>query len=90
VDALDDVSNAATKAALSVAQDILMNMLTGSHLSSAKAAELEGFNWSRDKTEQFIWSIHITVTKQLDTFADKRMKILYALINSQRDGTGLG
>jgi len=51
VDALDDVSNAAAKAALSVAQDILMKMLTGSHLSrSAKAAALEGFNGSRDKT----------------------------------------
>src|SRR5882724_3987370 len=29
--------------------------------------------------EQFIQSIHITITMQLDAFTDKRMKILYTL-----------
>jgi len=68
------------KAVSAIVQAILMIMLTGSHLSrSARAAEPERFDGSRDKAEQFIQSIHIAVTMQLDTFADERMKILYAL-----------
>jgi len=35
--------------------------------------------WSRDEGKQFIQSICITVTMQLNTFVDKRMKILYVL-----------
>src|SRR5882672_756275 len=56
-----------------------MNMLMGNHSPrGARAAKLESFNGSRDKTEQFIQSVCI-VTMQLDTFMDERMKILYAL-----------
>src|SRR5882672_5525456 len=55
-------------------------MPTMSHSSrGAKAAEPETFDGSRDKAEQFVQSVHITVTMQLDTFSDERMKILYAL-----------
>jgi len=48
-------------------------------LRSTKVAKLESFDGNRDKTEQFIPSIHIAVTMQLDMFKDERMKILYAL-----------
>jgi len=41
-------------------------------------AKPESFNRSRDKAEQFIQSVHITIMMQLDMFEDKRMKILYA------------
>ena len=67
-------------AALAIAQAILMNMLTRSHSSrGARAAELESFDGSRDKAEQFVQSIHIAAMMQLNTFMDKKMKILYAL-----------
>jgi len=42
-------------------------------------ADPEAFDRSRGKTEQFIRSVCITVTMQIDAFADERMKILYAL-----------
>jgi len=52
----------------------------GSHPSrSDKVAKPESFIGSRDKPEQFIQSVHITITMQLDMFEDERMKILYAL-----------
>src|SRR5882672_905270 len=55
-------------------------MPTTSHSSrGAKAAEPETFDGSRDKAEQFVRSICIAITMQLDTFSDERMKILYAL-----------
>src|SRR5882672_5423533 len=55
-------------------------MPTMSHSSrGAKAAEPETFDGSRDKAEQFVQSVCIAVTMQLDTFSDERMKILYAL-----------
>jgi len=55
-------------------------MLTGSHLSRGiNVADPECFDGSRDKAEQFVQSIHIAITMQLDTFTDERMKILYAL-----------
>src|SRR5882672_4851455 len=80
MDAQTDVSDAAAKAALAVAQAILSNMPTMSHSPrGAKAAEPETFNRSRDKAEQFIRAVRIAVTMQLDTFSDERMKILYAL-----------
>jgi len=78
LEAQSDITNAATKAASSVAQVILTNMpaTMGSHsLRSAKADEVESFDRNRDKTEQFVQSIHIAVTMQLNTFEDKRMKI---------------
>src|SRR5882672_8838038 len=57
-----------------------MNMPTGSHLlRGASAAEPESFDGSRDKEEQLIQSVHITIMMQLNMFADERMKILYAL-----------
>jgi len=63
----------------------------GSHSPrGARAAELESFDGSRDKAEQFVQSIHIAITMQLDTFVDERMKILYALsFYAWRDGAGL-
>src|SRR5882724_12456447 len=71
--------DAAAKAASAVVQAILTNMPTGSHSPrGVKAADPEYFNGSRDKAEQFIQSIHIAITMQLHTFADERMKILYA------------
>ena len=42
-------------------------------------AKLESFDGNRDKNEQFIQSVHITVMMQPDMFKDERMKILYAL-----------
>jgi len=72
--------DAVAKAALAIAQAILMNMPTRSHLSrGAREAELESFDGSRDKAKQFVQSIHIAITMQLDMFTDERMKILYAL-----------
>src|SRR5882672_3828 len=80
MDAQTDVSDAAAKATLAIAQAILLNMPMTSHPPrGAKAAELETFDGSRDKEEQFVQSVRIAVTMQLDTFSDERMKILYAL-----------
>src|SRR5712664_3381492 len=80
MDAQTDVSDAAAKAASAVVQAILLNVPTPSHSPrGAKAAKPETFDRSRDKAEQFVRSIHIAVTMQLDTFSDERMKILYAL-----------
>ena len=53
---------------------------------SAKAANPKPFNENRDQTEEFVRAIQITVTMQADTFADERMKILYAL-SFMRRGT---
>jgi len=40
---------------------------------------VERFDVSKDKAEQFVQSICIAVTMQLNTFTNKRMKILDAL-----------
>ena len=48
-------------------------------MRNAKATDLEAFEGSRGQTEQFVRSIYIAVTMQINAFADKRMKILYAL-----------
>jgi len=82
LEAQGDVTDAATKAVLSIAQAILTNMLamTGSCLSrNARAAKMEIFYGSRDKAKKFFQSDHITTMMQLDIFKDERMKILYAL-----------
>ena len=82
LEAQGDVTNAAAKAMSSIAQAILTNMpaMMGSHsLRNARAAKLESFDRSRDKSKQLIQSICIVVMMQLDTLEDKRMKILYAL-----------
>ena len=52
-----------------------------SHTSTrnAKAADPEPFDGNRDKTEEFVRAVRIVVTMQADTFADKRMRILYTL-----------
>ena len=52
-----------------------------SHTSTrnAKAADPEPFDRNRDKTEEFMRAVRIAVTMQADTFADERMRILYAL-----------
>jgi len=55
IEAQTNVSDAVAKATSTVAQAILMNMPTGSHLSrGARAAVLEIFDGSRDKAEQFV------------------------------------
>ena len=48
-------------------------------IRNAKATDPEPFNGNQDKTKEFVRAIRITVTMQADTFADERMKILYAL-----------
>ena len=56
-----DVTDAAMKATLAVAQAILGNTPVVSHLSwSTKAAEPESFDGSRDKMEQFVQAICIS------------------------------
>jgi len=80
IEAQTDISEVAAKAMSAVAQAILTNMLTGSHSSrGTRAAEPVSFDGSRDKVEQFVQSICISITMQLDMFTDKRIKILYAL-----------
>ena len=79
MEAQTDILDAVAKAVSATVQAILTNMPTGSHSSrGARAAKLESFDGSKDKAEQFIQSIHITVMMQLNMFADKRMKLLYA------------
>src|SRR5882724_13724070 len=51
----------------------------GQLLRSTKAANPEAFDGSQGKTKQFIQSVRIAVTMQIDAFSDERMKILYAL-----------
>src|SRR5882724_7009210 len=54
MEAQTDVLDVVAKAMSAVAQAILMNMPTGSHSSrGARAAELESFDGSKDKAEQF-------------------------------------
>ena len=48
-------------------------------IRSTKAADPEPFDGNWDQTEEFMRAIQIAVTMQADTFADERMKILYAL-----------
>jgi len=53
--AQSNILEAATKAALAVAQAILMNMPTGSHLAkSAQVPELESFDGRGGKSEQLV------------------------------------
>ena len=55
---------------------------------STKAADPELFDGNQDQTEEFVRAIWIAVTMQADTFADERMKVLYALLFMH--GTSLG
>src|SRR5882724_1354130 len=82
MDAPDNVANTASQAALAVAHTILTSMQMsagGQPTQNTKASNPEPFYGSQESTEQFIQSIHIAVTMELDAFADKRMKILYTL-----------
>jgi len=55
MEAQTNILDAAAKAALAIAQAILMNMSTGNHSSrGARALEPESFDGSRDKVEQFV------------------------------------
>ena len=49
-------------------------------IRSAKAADPKLFDGNRDQTEEFVRAIRIAVIMQADTFTDKRMKVLYALL----------
>src|SRR5882724_9677852 len=69
MDATDDVANAASQAASAVACTILtsVQMLTGGHPTrNAKVSDPEPFNRSWESMEQFIQSVCITVTMQLN------------------------
>ena len=82
LDAPDDVANAASQAASAVAQTILTNVQAlagGQPMRNAKVADPETFDGNQEKTEQFVQSVCIAVTMQINTFTDERMKILYAL-----------
>ena len=86
-DTHDDITNVASATASTVAQAIAMNpqaiipVQTSQNLTqSTKAADPKPFDGNWDQTEEFIRAIWITVTMQADTFADERMKILYALL----------
>ena len=85
-DTRDDITNVASATASAVAQAIATNPqasipIQTSHnpTRSAKAADPEPFDGNRDQTEEFVRAVWIAVTMQADTFADERMKILYAL-----------
>ena len=76
MEAKTDVSDAVAKAR-AIVQAILRNMLTRTHLSrGARVAKLESDDGSREKADQFVQSVCIAITMQLDTFVDKRMKVL--------------
>src|SRR5882724_4452604 len=82
MDASDDVANVASQAASAVAHTILTSMQMsagGQPTRNAKASDPEPFDGSQESREQFVRSIHIAVTMQLNAFADERMKILYTL-----------
>src|SRR5882724_3308229 len=80
LEAQSNIMDAAAKVTSAITQAILTNMPTGSHSSRGiKVANPECFNGSRDKAEQFVRSIRIAITMQLNMFVDERMKILYAL-----------
>ena len=76
----------ASATASTVAQAIVTNPQASiptqsSHnpVRSAKATDPEPFDGNHDKTEEFVRAVQIAVTMQVDTFADERMKVLYAL-----------
>src|SRR6266481_7446055 len=82
----DDITNVASATASAVAQAIVTNpqasipIQSTHHLNKGtRAADPEPFDGNRDKMEEFVWAIQIVVTMQADTFADERMKFLYAL-----------
>src|SRR5882724_7639478 len=82
MDAPDDIANPASQSTSAVARTILTNVQAptgGQSLRNTKAADPEAFDRSRGKTEQFIQSVCIAVTMQIDAFADERMKSLYVL-----------
>src|SRR6266481_4746392 len=81
----DDIMNMASATASTVAQAIATNphasipIQTMHHPSrGTQAADPETFDGNRDKTEEFVWAIWIAVAMQADTFANERMKVLYA------------
>ena len=90
-DTRNDITNVVSATASTVAQAITTNpqasipVQTSHNLTqSAKAADPKLFNGNRDQTEEFVRAIQIAVTMQADTFADERMKILYALLFMRR------
>ena len=87
----DDITNVASATAFAVAQAIVANPQASiptqslhNPVQSAKAADPEPFDGNRDKTEEFVRAVRIAVT--MHAFADKRMKVLYAL-SFMRGGT---
>ena len=87
----DDITNVASATASTVAQAIVANPQASipvqtSHnpVRSAKATDPKPFDGNRDKTKEFVRAVRIAVTMQVDAFADKRMKVLYALFFMRR------
>ena len=86
-DTHDDITNVALATASAVAQAIAMNpgqyscpdLTPANPTHQSQPTDPEPFDRSWDKIEEFIQAIGITVTMWTDTFADERMKILYAL-----------
>ena len=83
-DTHDIITNVASATASAVAQAIVTNPQASIPVQSThhpnkgtRAADPKPFNGNRDKME-FVRAIQITVTMQADTFADERMKVLYA------------
>ena len=85
-DTCDDITNVASATASAVAQAIATNPQASipvqtlhNPIQSAKAADPKLFDGNQDQTEEFMRAIQIMVTMQADTFADERMRVLYAL-----------
>jgi len=86
-----ETMDAAIKSMSSVAQAIISSMPLGPLTGCTKAAKPESFDRSRDKAEQFVWSVCIAVTMQLNTFEDERNKYWMLLsFMCLRDSAGLG
>src|SRR5882724_7864470 len=77
MDVPDNIANVASQAMSAIARTILTNepAPTGGQLSwNTKVADPELCDGSQEKTKQFIWSICIAVTMQIDAFTNERMK----------------
>ena len=85
-DTRDDITNVASATVSAVAQAIAINPQASipiqtlhNPIRSAKAADPKPFDGNWDQTEEFVRAVQIAVTMQAGTFADERMKVLYAL-----------
>jgi Retrotransposon gag protein/Zinc knuckle len=76
----NDLANAASAAAVAVAQNISIPTPPNPPTSrSIKAADPEKFSGDRSDTEGFIRAVRLSIAVQPGSFPDERTKILYAL-----------